>query len=63
MADWVILGPMLAKILADFIAAERSRSGLSTQEIFERAGRQLDQNEVKLLEDLERLQGAEEPTE
>lgn len=56
--DWITLGPMLAKMLADFLAAERSRSGLTTEEIFERAGKKLDENEAKLLEDLTRLQGA-----
>jgi hypothetical protein len=55
--DWITVGPMLAKILADLIAAERSRSGLTTQEIFQRAGAKLDENEAKLLEDLARLTG------
>ena len=54
--DWITLGPMLAKMLADVLAAERSRSGLTTEEIFERAGKKLDENEAKLLEDLARLQ-------
>jgi hypothetical protein len=55
--DWITVGPMLAKILADLIAAERSRSGLTTQEIFARAGAKIDENEAKLLEDLARLTG------
>lgn len=53
--DWVIFGPLIAKMLADFIAAERSRTGLTTEAIFERAGKKLDENEVKLLEDIARL--------
>lgn len=56
--DWVVLGPMLAKILADFLAAERSRSGLSDEQIFDRAGLKLDENEAKLVADLARLQGS-----
>lgn len=54
--DWIVLGPMIAKIFADFLAAERSRSGLTNDEIFSRAGVKLMENEVKLLEDLQRLQ-------
>lgn len=57
MVDWVVLGPMLAKILADFLAAERSRSGLTNEEIFNRAGLKLDENEAKLIADLARLDG------
>lgn len=53
--DWVVFGPLIAKMLADFIAAERSRTGLTNEEIFERAGRKLDDNERKLLEDIARL--------
>lgn len=54
--DWIVTGPIIAKILADFLAAERSRSGLTNEEIFERAGLKVSENEVKLLEDLQRLQ-------
>jgi hypothetical protein len=57
--DWVVLGPLLAKMLADVLAAEQSRSGLTTEEIFDRAGHKLDENEAKLLEDLARLQVTE----
>lgn len=57
--DWVTLGPIVAKLLADFIAAEKSRSGLTTEEIFARAGKQLDENEAKLLADIERLGGSQ----
>jgi hypothetical protein len=53
--DWTVFGPLMARVFADFLAAERSRSGLTTEEIFTRAGKKLDENEVKLLEDLERL--------
>lgn len=53
--DWIVLGPMLAKMLADFLAAERSRSGLTNEQIFERAGKKLDDNEAKLLADIARL--------
>lgn len=56
MIDWIILGPMLAKILADFLSAERSRSGLTNDQIFDRAGVKLDENEAKLVADLIRLQ-------
>lgn len=55
MVDWIVLGPLLAKVLADFLAAERSRSGLTNEEIFSRAGLKLDANEAKLIADLERL--------
>lgn len=57
MIDWIVLGPLLAKILADFLAAERSRSGLTNEEIFNRAGLKLDENEAKLIADLQRLRG------
>lgn len=58
--DWVVVGPMIAKLLAEFIAAEKSRSGLTTEEIFERAGAKLADNEIRLLEDLARLQNDNE---
>ena len=53
--DWITLGPILARIVADLLVAERSRTGLSDAEIFERAGVKIDQNEKKLLEDIARL--------
>lgn len=53
--DWIVLGPLLAKMFADFLAAERSRSGLSNEQIFNRAGVKLDENEAKLLADIARL--------
>lgn len=55
--DWIVLGPMIAKIFADFLAAERSRTGLTDEQIFGRAGVKLAENEVRLLADLQRLQG------
>lgn len=55
--DWTILGPQLAAALAAILAAERSRSGLTDAEIFERAGLQHDANIAALLEDLDRLKG------
>ena len=58
--DWTITGPLLAKLLAEFLAAERSRSGLTNEEIFERAGAKLEDNEAKLLVDLARLQGQQQ---
>lgn len=53
--DWITLGPLVAKLLSDLIIAERARRGLTTEQIFERAGYKLDANEAKLIEDLERL--------
>ena len=54
--DWVTLGPEIARILANFLAAERARTGLTTEEVFAKAGAALDANEQRLIEDLERLQ-------
>jgi hypothetical protein len=59
--DWVTLGPILARIVADLLAAERSRTGLTDAEIFERAGVKIDQNETRLLEDITRLTMDTEP--
>lgn len=56
--DWSLIGPIAAEALAKFLAAERSRSGLTDEQIFARAGIQHDQNIVELLKDLERLKGA-----
>lgn len=53
--DWTIMGPLAAQLLAQLVIAERERTGLTTEQIFENAGRKLDANEAKLLEDLERL--------
>lgn len=58
--DWAVFGPQIATLFAAFLAAERSRSGLSDAEIFERAGVKHDANITKLLEDLERLKGDEQ---
>lgn len=58
--DWTVTGPLLAKLLADFLAAERSRTGLSDVEIFDRAGVKHDANIAELLKDLERLQGEQQ---
>lgn len=58
--DWSVTGPLLAKIFADYLAAEQSRSGLTTEQIFARAELKLDANEAKLIEDLVRLQGGNE---
>lgn len=54
--DWTTLGPAIAKIFAEYLAAERSRTGLTDEQIFERAGIKWDAAIVKLMEDLERLQ-------
>lgn len=62
MIDWIVLGPLVAKLFADFLAAERSRSGLTNEEIFNRAALKLDANEAKLIADLERLRAATEDT-
>lgn len=58
--DWTVLGPMIAQILASYLAAEQSRTGLTTEEIFARAGAKLEENGVRLLADLARLQGVAE---
>ena len=55
--DWTILGPLAAQLLTEFLAAERSRTGLTDDQIFERAGKKLDENEAKLLADIQRLHG------
>lgn len=57
--DWTVFGPIAAKMLADLLAAERSRTGLTDAQIFERAGKKLDDNNEKLLADILRLQGAQ----
>lgn len=55
--DWTTMGPMIAKIFADFLAAERSRTGLTDEEIFARAGAKWDTATGKLMADLQRLEG------
>ncbi len=48
----------LAQIAADLIQRIKSQSGMTTEQILDRAGVTLDDNKRMLLEDLERLQGA-----
>jgi hypothetical protein len=49
---------LLATAAANIIAYIQQQQGLTTEQILERAGAQLDANEVELLADLVRLQGA-----
>lgn len=53
--DWTIVGPLTANMLMQILIAERERTGLTTEQIFEQAGRKLEDNEARLLADLERL--------
>lgn len=48
----------LAQIAFDLIQRIKSQSGMTTEQILDRAGVTLDDNKRMLLEDLERLQGA-----
>lgn len=48
----------LAQIAAELIQRIKSQGNLTTQQILDRAGVTLDENKRMLLEDLERLQGA-----
>ena len=48
----------LAQIAAELIQRIKSQSNLTTEQILDRAGVTLDDNKRMLLEDLERLQGA-----
>ena len=48
----------LAPIALDLIQRIKSQTGMTTEEILDRAGATLDENKKMLLEDLERLQGA-----
>lgn len=48
----------LAPIAADLIQRIKSQGNLTTEQILERAGVTLDENKKMLLEDLEKLQGA-----
>jgi hypothetical protein len=57
--DWFVVGPLVANALAQLLAAERERTGLTNEEIFANNDVKLDENEAKLLEDLERLKGAD----
>jgi hypothetical protein len=49
---------LLATAAANIIAYIQQQNGLTTEQIIQRAGAQLDINEVELLKDLARLQGA-----
>ena len=48
----------LAPIALELIQRIKSQTGMTTEEILDRAGATLDENKRMLLEDLERLQGA-----
>lgn len=54
--DWTVYGPLLAKIMADYIIGMKAQSGLTLDQLWEKAGVKLDANDRKLLEDLIRLQ-------
>ena len=47
----------LAQVAAELIQRIKSQTGMTTDEILDRAGVTLDENKRMLLEDLERLQG------
>jgi hypothetical protein len=49
---------LLATAAANIIAHIQQQKNLTTEQILQRAGAQLDANEVELLSDLVRLQGA-----
>lgn len=49
---------LLAQAAANILAYIQQQQGLTTAQILDRADAQLDANEVALLEDLARLQGA-----
>lgn len=49
---------LLATAVANIIAYIQQQKNLTTEQILQRAGAQLDANEVELLKDLARLQGA-----
>lgn len=57
--DWLVVGPLVAKALADMLAAERARSGRTNDEIFASNDVKIDENEAKLVADALRLQGHE----
>lgn len=48
---------LLAQAAANILAYIQQQQGLTTEQILDRAGIQLDANEVELLADLARLQG------
>ena len=48
---------LLATAAANLIAYIQQQKGLTTEQILDRAGAQLDANEIALLQDLARLQG------
>jgi hypothetical protein len=48
---------LLATAAANIIAYIQQQKNLTTEQILERAGAQLDANEIELLKDLARLQG------
>ena len=50
---------LLATAAANIIAYIQQQGGLTTEQILQRAGAQLDANEVELLKDLTRLQGTD----
>ena len=49
--------PLLAAAVGNIIAYIQQQKNLTTEQILERAGAQLNANEVELLKDLARLQG------
>ena len=49
---------LLATAAANIIAYIQQQKSMTTEQILQRAGSQLDANEVELLKDLARLQGA-----
>lgn len=49
--------PLLAAAVGNILAHIQQQNNLTTDQILERAGAQLDANEVELLKDLARLQG------
>lgn len=48
---------LIATAVANIIAYIQQQKGLTTEQILDRAGAQLDANEIELLADLARLQG------
>jgi len=46
---------VLAQLALELITRIKSQTGMTTEQIFERAGLTLEQNKLMLLEDLERL--------
>ena len=62
VASLISITPQIASVFAQLLAAERSRAGLTDEEIFERAGVKLDENERKLVADFARLSEPEQKT-